>query len=95
MSAETIAAVLAAHTHKTGIRDGRTHCSCGWSGEKFEFGRTLHRRHQAEMVAAALEPVIREREMAAWDGGYTAACEDIQLGTGTETANPYDTKEEA
>lgn len=71
MSAEKIAAVLAEHDEIEDTREAFT-CICGyglgnWTGDVG--GR--FRLHKAAM----LEPVIKEREAAAWDEGYHKAKE--------------------
>jgi hypothetical protein len=55
--AETLAAVLAEHTQKHGIRDMRVHCWCGWASGERE-GMPAHRAH----VAAALDAAIAAQE---------------------------------
>lgn len=47
--------VLAKHSVKTGIRDGKVHCQCGWDAAR---GRapgfyTPHQLHQVEELALA------------------------------------------
>lgn len=88
--AETIAEVLAAHQDVVFRAIGRFDCVCGASGS----GTIVdHTAHQAEMVAAALEPVNRERERVAYNVGYDKAKDDGDFYD--ITPNPYDTKEEA
>ena len=61
--AEKIAEVLAAH--QSFCWGPQVHCHCGWvKAARSDYGRDEHRAHQAKMVAAALEPAIREGE--AW-----------------------------
>lgn len=83
--AEKIAEVLAAHRKEMGHRDLRVHCMCGWSSRELP----TYVQYAAH-VAAALEPVIRGREKAAWERGVL----DSTTGA-TKFTNPYDTKEEA
>ncbi len=47
---------LTAHERIVGIRDGLTHCQCGWRSTKLgtENGRQQHREHVAGKLAQAL-----------------------------------------
>lgn len=94
---ETIAEVLYRHpTWSEGFYAGRSGWAVWCSGCDAPLtDADALAAHQAEMVSAALEPVIRERERVAWDRGYDGACADFQRDDGTDTANHYDTKEEA
>lgn len=53
-NAEQIAQILKEHSPRTGIRDGRPHCICGWTGKLFSPGSDQHRDHQAQELATAL-----------------------------------------
>lgn len=64
---EKITAVLNAHQKERGHRDLRVHCTCGWSS-----GELPTYLQYSTHVAAALEPVIQEREKAAVNAHATA-----------------------
>jgi hypothetical protein len=50
-----VAALLAQHQRAYGIRDGRTHCTCGWHTQAFHKVRIQqHIEHQAAVVLAAV-----------------------------------------
>ena len=66
MSAQEVASVLAKHTIECTGPGEVTCAGCralGW------MGWSAYRKH----LAAALEPLIREREAKAWDDGYRAS----------------------
>jgi hypothetical protein len=49
---QQIADVLAAHARKHGIRDGKPHCVCGWTGVRHDL-MVGHQAHLVEMLYEA------------------------------------------
>lgn len=99
-----IAEVLAAHDKFTYDAEHReTTCAgCGWAitnvmnpdhEDKFHDRKRVH---QAQVIAAALAPVIREREAEAWETGHQAGWEEhenpgpfVNDYWDSEAPNPY------
>lgn len=45
--------VLVEHGLRSGIRDGRLHCQCGWVADRGGRGRVPHLEHQVEELQKA------------------------------------------
>lgn len=101
MSAEKIAEVIAAHWSFTTDSskkpfvdrcDGCKEAVYSWGSPSSE-QQKARPAHQAEMVAAALEPANREREETAFNVGYAKAKNDGDFYD--VTTSLYGTKEES
>lgn len=103
VSTEKIAAVLEAHRIGVSITDLEgfgviCHCGAEFQDVFTDHALIAHSAHQAAHVAAALEPVSREREKAAWADGFKQGgpMHDVNYDDpDAHRRNPYDTKEEA
>ena len=65
-----MAEVLAEHQQKTGIRDMRSHCWCGWAGEMT--GRAFIEHQAAALTAAGHGPIQEARAAALEDAAAIA-----------------------
>lgn len=50
LTRQVLADLLFEHERKTGIRDGRPHCKCGWSGRFNDQSATDFRAHLVEVI---------------------------------------------